>query len=214
MFRSTDLDESDEPQPPLTGHLLRSALDRVADTLRDQGHYIEIVAVGGAVNTLLLGSRETTTDVDFLYYSVQDDMTVKDLLHAAQSVARSAGIRDEQWLNNHTESFIQKSVLGSLYQESVTQNRIVFDAGGLKVYAAAWPFAFVQKVIRNGSTQQKSYDIDDAVAYLKEMKNGADLSFGTVQGWAKKYKLPAPQLASFEEIIGKYRQELDEWQSL
>jgi len=84
----------------------------------------------------------------------------------------------------------------------------VFDSTSLKVYAAAWPFAFVQKVIRYGSEQRKVYDIDDAVAYLKEMEEGAAISYEAVVAWANEYKLPQPKRAAFEAIVEKYREEV------
>lgn len=45
--------------------------------------------------------------------------------------------------------------------------------------------------------------IDDAVAYLKEMKDGAVISYDVAKAWATKYKLPPPERAAFEAIVGK-----------
>lgn len=102
----------------------------------------------------------------------------------------------------------QASVLKGLYRQSIQQNRLVVDSDSLKVYAAAWPFAFVQKVIRYGSEQRRPYDINDAVAYLNEIKEGAAVSYETVVAWAEEYKLAQPNRAAFEEVMGKYRVEL------
>ncbi|KAJ6561341.1 hypothetical protein B0H10DRAFT_1844763, partial [Mycena sp. CBHHK59/15] len=169
---------------------------------------IQIVTVGGAVNTILLRTRQATSDVDFFYHTHNRDTDVENLVRAAESVASGVKEFDEQWLNNHTAAFIEASVLKGLYRQSIQQNRLVFDSGSLKVYAAAWPFAFVQKVIRYGSEQRRPYDINDAVAYLNEMKVGAALSYETVVAWAEEYKLPQPNRAAFEEVMGKYREEL------
>ncbi|KAJ7491670.1 hypothetical protein B0H11DRAFT_1718567 [Mycena galericulata] len=191
--------------PTLTEGILRGALNSIAEVLEEQNRYIQIVTVGGAVNTILLRTRLATGDVDFFYHTHKDDAEVENLVRVAESVARSIEELSDEWLNNHTASFIEGSVLKRLYRQSIEQNRLVFDSSSLKVYAAAWPFAFVQKVIRYGSEQQKVYDIDDAVAYLKEMKEGANISYEKVAAWADDYKPPRPKEEAFKAVIAKYR---------
>jgi hypothetical protein len=59
-------------------------------------------------------------------------------------------------------------------------------------------------VIRYGS-KQRTCDINDAVAYLNEMKEGAAVSYETVVARAEEYKVSQPNRAAFEEVVGKCR---------
>ncbi|KAK7425301.1 hypothetical protein QQZ08_008198 [Neonectria magnoliae] len=45
---------------------------------------------------------------------------------------------------------------------------VVFERGGLKVYAAPWQYAFCRKLNRLCDTDPRPYDLTDAVVYLHE----------------------------------------------
>lgn len=64
------LDESGVPVRvedfELDRHTLEHALELVAEYMRTRNENVTIVVVGGAVNVLLLQSRQSTHDVDFL----------------------------------------------------------------------------------------------------------------------------------------------------
>ncbi|KAJ6482838.1 hypothetical protein C8R47DRAFT_1132838 [Mycena vitilis] len=211
LFHSVDeLKNSYAEALALTTHQLLSALTSVANILHEQGKSIKIVTIGGAVNTLLLQSRATTSDVDFFYSTHNDNADISNLVRIAESVAKkSSDLTDGQWLNNHTSSFIEASVLKRLYREAVHQNRLVFDSSSLIVYAAPWPFALVQKMLRYSSEERKSYDMDDAIAYLKEMSE-PPTSHKTVVDWAKGCRLPVPKEEAYEAIMARYRSESDD----
>lgn len=90
----------------LTSDQIKQALNSVAASLKAKSLNISIVAVGGAVNTLLLKSRTTTGDVDFFYRTKTTNEDVTQVIVAAD-IARKALKLDEHWLNNHTALFIQ-----------------------------------------------------------------------------------------------------------
>src|SRR5256885_3261316 len=75
MVPKPERDESGQPiRHPhfdLTRYGLQQALGAAARYLSNRNRNITIVAVGGAVNTILLRSRDTTHDVDFIHADVQ-----------------------------------------------------------------------------------------------------------------------------------------------
>lgn len=98
----------DDPNPEdkLTAEKITAGLGEVASLLLKAKQDITIVAVGGAVNTVLLRSRESTSDVDFFYHTKTRNEDVSAIVKAAEKVAKSLGV-DKHWLNNHTALFIQ-----------------------------------------------------------------------------------------------------------
>ena len=122
----------------------------------------------GAVNTMLLGTRETTHDVDF--FMPPCDSSIMRLLEQASQIAQAkaslplGGV----WLNNTTSLYISRTLREELAQQAVQQNEVVFQAPGLTVLAAPWLYAFCSKVDRLAkSIRARAYDRDDAIAYLR-----------------------------------------------
>jgi hypothetical protein len=94
------------PEQPMSAKIIRQGLTTVAATLHSKGQHISIVAVGGAVNTLLLNTRESTGDVDFFYRTKTKHEDVANVIIAADAAATKLKL-GEHWLNNHTALFIE-----------------------------------------------------------------------------------------------------------
>ena len=92
-------------EKPMSADIIRQGLTNVAATLHSKGQNISIIAVGGAVNTLLLQTRESTGDVDFFYRTKTKTEDVTKVIVAANTAATKLKLGDH-WLNNHTAIFI------------------------------------------------------------------------------------------------------------
>ena len=90
----------------MTAEIIQQGLNSVAATLNSKRVNVVIVAVGGAVNTLLLRTRESTTDVDFFYRTKTKHEDVTRVIVAADAATTKLKL-GEQWLNNHTAVFIE-----------------------------------------------------------------------------------------------------------
>ena len=97
------------PEIQMSAETIRKGLASVAASLNSKKRNISIIAVGGAVNTLLLHTRESTGDVDFFYRTKTKHEDVTQVIVAASTAASSLNLGD-LWLNNHTALFIQVSV--------------------------------------------------------------------------------------------------------
>jgi hypothetical protein len=87
------------PYEALTTSRLLSALRRLGKLAQDKGVILEISLYGGAVFTLVYGTRDTTKDVDAL---IRPETEGKRL---AAIVAREQGL-PEDWLNDHVRQFL------------------------------------------------------------------------------------------------------------
>ncbi len=94
------------PEQPMSAETIRQGLTSVAAILNSKHQNISIIAVGGAVNTLLLHTRESTGDVDFFYHTKTKHEDVAKVIVAADSTATRLKLGDH-WLNNHTAIFIE-----------------------------------------------------------------------------------------------------------
>ncbi|EEU45612.1 uncharacterized protein NECHADRAFT_80690 [Fusarium vanettenii 77-13-4] len=170
MFR----DETGRPiqyeASSLSRRQIINAFEHMAEYLDQCGIEANVVVVGGAVNTVYLGSRESTHDVDFFL----EDPASKEYMSldlAAKFANRQAeGRLGEEWFNNSTQLFMARDVQTSLVRQAKRQNAVVFEKrgakGGLKVYAAPWTYAVCSKLNRLCEINPRSYDMDDAVVYL------------------------------------------------
>ncbi|KAL9102764.1 MAG: hypothetical protein Q9163_002126 [Psora crenata] len=146
---------------------LQRALTYAADHLHSKGADIMIIAVGGAVNTILLETRESTHDVDFFMPS--DRRQQGKLIEEAAQVAeaRSSLPLGGEWLNNSASLYIPRTIRQELSQEAIAQNAVVFRRPGLTILAAPWIYALCAKIQRLGDTRKRrSYDATDAATYL------------------------------------------------
>ncbi|KAJ3983444.1 hypothetical protein F5890DRAFT_1523212 [Lentinula detonsa] len=188
-LRLHNMTDHKEPEKDLTDNEIVRLFGLVAKELDKAGKNVTIVAIGGAVNTVLLHSRESTTDVDFFYTTKTENEDVHSVVEAAKKVSKSEKLGD-QWLNNHTVLFIQEENMMILYNEACSQNREIFRAKGLTVLAAPWHYALTAKIDRLAKVGAKVHDLPDAVTYLHElvMVKRALVSTADLADWARKYK--------------------------
>lgn len=120
-------------QHEVTAENLQSALSHAAAYLHERGQDTTLVAVGGAVNTMVLQSRRTTHDVDFFTQLLDQSHLV-----ALRDAARYAA----DWLNNATARMpgVVENI-DALVQAAVRQDVVVFERPGLRVLAAPWGYA-------------------------------------------------------------------------
>ena len=98
-----------QPEQTYSKEKIEEGLKVVAKYLASKGLNVSIVTVGGAVNTVLLKSRASTSDVDFFYRSKNarsnphDSKIVHEVMEGGKLAEKKLG---HQWLNNHTAIFI------------------------------------------------------------------------------------------------------------
>ena len=146
---------------------LQRALGYAAEYLHQHGVNIVLITVGGAVNTILLQTRQTPHDVDFFLPS--DGASHARLIEQASQMAeaRASLPLGGEWLNNSTSLYISPALRQELNQAALQQNEIVFQQPGLTVFAAPWLYALCTKLQRLSEPgRQKSYDGADAATYL------------------------------------------------
>lgn len=197
-------------QHELTRQNLLAALGYVAQYLREQGENMTLVAVGGAVNTILLQSRSSTHDVDFFGHVLTPPHLGRLRDAGRYAIERSSAPLSMDWLNNATARMpgvVEQ--LDELVGASVSQNAVLFSNPGLTVVAAPWNYAFIKKVSRITQGTGRSYDAADAVAYLHQFiissNSNRPVTFETVQGWGKRYKALCP-IEILQPINELYRQ--------
>lgn len=196
-------------QHELTRQNLIKALDYVAQYLHQRGENVTLVAVGGAVNTILLQSRATTHDVDFFCRLLQNPRLETLRSAGRYAVERSSVTLSADWLNNATARMpgVVENI-DYLVRAAVDQNAILFDRPGLKVVAAPWNYAFIKKVSRITQGTGRAYDASDAVAYLHQYIRTSNqdepVSLERAQEWGRRYKALCPAQI-LEQINELYR---------
>ncbi|KFY19863.1 hypothetical protein V491_04156 [Pseudogymnoascus sp. VKM F-3775] len=183
---------------------LRQALQVVAEFLIRNHSQVTLVAVGGAVNTILLRTRDTTHDVDFF----SSDLSHSDgaLLQEAARVAQTQSTipLGGDWLNNSTTLYMGRALQVELRDLAIQQNDIVFQSPGLTVLAAPWGYAFCTKVDRMTKRNARPYDCTDAAVYLNRFiatqNSGRPVNIRVIQARAAHFGTSAPieQLQSVE----------------
>ncbi|KAJ2974608.1 hypothetical protein NQ176_g5963 [Zarea fungicola] len=171
--------------------VLLAALHHVAGYIAQHGQSISVIAVGGAVNTLYLQSRQATHDVDIFgsSFSNQARVLLDEAMNDARRVYRDLGT---DWLNTETQMWMPGPLHTELTAAAERQNVKVFDMPGLVIYAAPWSYAFSAKVSRilTGGDQARPYDLDDAVRYIHEyIRSHGDqpVRLATAAGWARQF---------------------------
>lgn len=183
-------------QHDLSRQNIMKALAYAAEYLHRHHENIVIIAVGGAVNTVLLQSRSATHDVDF--FSIPLSGQRLQLLREAgrYAVERSSAPLTEDWLNNATARMpgVVENVQ-QLTQAAMRQHDVIFDVPGLKVLAAPWDYAFIKKVSRITQGTGRQYDPSDAVSYLHEYirrHGNTPVRIQDVRAWGTQYRALAP----------------------
>ncbi|KAG5988237.1 hypothetical protein E4U54_004722 [Claviceps lovelessii] len=186
--------DPDPPLPLLNRTVLLQALRTVAISVAEMGSNLTVIAVGGAVSTIYLQSRETTCDVDFFNaYLGPDD--IKKLMTAARVAIKKNKSLGEDWLNNRAFFVVPNDKRQSLTEEAFSQREIIFEEPGLTVLAAPWNYAFCCKVDRIArSGHGDAYDLDDAMhylaRYLRPFKQDLDqIPRDKIRAWFVRYSL-------------------------
>jgi hypothetical protein len=188
----------------LTEKTLVKALECMAEDLRKK-HSVKdltIIAIGGAVNTILLKDRPTTHGVDFM--ETDDDSNHRMWLdEAALEVQRQETFSRTPlgwfWFNNHVRLLMDHDVYKRVVLEAKAQDEVIFHKKGLKIIAAPWDFAFCMKANRltHGKKipgevgEAPAYDVSDAVAYLRryiEAQGGHPVSMTKIRRWQQLYR--------------------------
>lgn len=147
---------------------LESALGNVARYLTQKGQNLTIVAIGGVVNIMFLGSRQNTHDVDFLGTNLNNEQR-RHLSDAAKYAERqSPRPLGQEWLNNEMILWLPPLVHRSLTDAALAQNTVIFQQPGLKIVAGPWSYMLVAKLNRLSMDTRRGYDLSDAVSYLRE----------------------------------------------
>ena len=199
-------------EPELNPELLNRALGYMAAFLVKRRQQLVVVGVGGAVNVILLRTRPSTHDVDFFNQNLTPKQAA--LLTEATSFARrqmSTARRIElpvNWFNNRTVIFIPSHLRAELTREAQEQQEVVFEAPGLTVLAAPWPYAFCSKVNRMSGGDSRSYDVADAASYLHRYLNihkMKTIPIDDVRAWGTKYGIAMAdeQLRVMEDVYSQ-----------
>jgi hypothetical protein len=182
------------PGPKLDSAALTAALANVAAYLASKKKQVTVIAVGGAVNTIFLKSRDSTQDVDF-YNSRLQAADFEALVGGAKAAAKKDPRLARDWLNNHTIFFIPQGQRETITDQAFAQNEVIFHQPGLTVLAAPWHYAFCCKVDRlsgGGINAARSYDLSDAVVYLHRYlarERKAAVTIAAVQRWFTDYSM-------------------------
>ncbi|KZV63926.1 hypothetical protein PENSPDRAFT_615930 [Peniophora sp. CONT] len=190
----------------LTPEQIRRGLSIVAAAVHGQGMNINMVTVGGTVNTMLLRTRQSTTDVDIFFRTKARTVDTLRVLTAATSAACKGLGLEEGWLNDDVALYVQEDSLKELYEEAIEQNEIVFRASGFTVYAAPWRFALITKVDRLSKAEARPYDMSDAVAFLSRLvaQHGVALRREELASWAIEFELPPPSAWVLDALAEAY----------
>lgn len=172
--------------------LLRTALHEMAAQIQASGgKTITVIAVGGAVNTIFLRTREATHDIDF-FHSSATASEISLISQAGKQVDDAHGGQlGGNWLNNTTALFLKHDMLKFLTREAETQNEVVFQESGLRVLAAPWDYAFCSKLDRISKGTGREYDATDAATYLNRyvlLHGNAPVEAAATRKWAKLYQ--------------------------
>ncbi|KAF1988747.1 hypothetical protein K402DRAFT_328105 [Aulographum hederae CBS 113979] len=180
----------------LNRHNITQALGYVAHYLHSRGKSLILIAVGGAVNTVLLRTRDSTHDVDVFnpaFSASELSMLRSAVEYAEQQSPTPLGNR---WLNNETGTIGGTTQnIPQLIEMARQQNDVVFRAQGLTVLAAPWHYAFVSKIGRITYGTGRPYDAADAAAYLHEhirRHEGRPVRASEIRKWGQRFRRVTP----------------------
>lgn len=188
---------------------LLAALQHVSDYIAQRRQHISAIVVGGAVNTLLLKSRQATHDVDLFGSDVDNSarMVLDQAMHDAQQ--RFPGLGTD-WMNTETQMWMPGPLHEELTAAARKQNVKVFDGAGLTLYAAPWAYAFSAKVSRilTGGAQARSYDLADAVTYIHahiRANGNHPVPVATALQWARRFHHESTESVLRDRVDHEYR---------
>jgi hypothetical protein len=191
---------------------LQNALTIMAGYLHERNAQLTVVAVGGAVNTIFLRTRDSTHDVDIFgsNLSNQDRILLDEAMHYTQQ--QSTTLLGTDWFNTENQMWMTSGLHKELTNEAIKQNDVVFDKAGLKVLAAPWEYAFSGKVSRllKGGEQVRPYDLSDAVHYLNiyiRQHGGRPVRVATIEEWAKRFRHNTDREFLLSTVNEEYRRQ-------
>jgi hypothetical protein len=204
------------PEPDLDKKTLEDSLSNVAKHItKKKGGDVPIVATGGSLNVLHLGTRPTTHDIDYFNADLDDKMR-KHLSGGFLKAREKNSILPSDWINANPTLFYNEKpgLLKKLTDAATEQNEVIWHKPGLKVYAGAWNNEMLQKLNKWGGSQGKGkpYDLADASHYLKRYmdKNGMDtIDESKIQEWSKDFQTEVKPSAikdmddEFKKIFGR-----------
>jgi predicted nucleotidyltransferase len=135
----------------LTAAQIKAGLERLGQLAVFEGLQLRLALVGGAVMALAYGARDSTRDVDALFFSPPDAMTIRRL---ALQVALEMGFA-EDWLNDGAKGYVKGLDLGQR----------LLAADGIEV----WQISPVQLLAMKLSAWRDDTDIRDATRLLHEL---------------------------------------------
>lgn len=213
MFPRPRTDASGVPLATVSQNLskqtIEQALGLVAHYLHSRGKNLLLIAVGGAVNTCLLRTRQATHDVDVFNpgFSGSELSLLRSAIRYADE--QSPVPLGDKWLNNETATIGGTSHnIPQLIELARNQRDVVFQASGLTVLAAPWHYAFVAKVGRITYGTGRSYDAADAVAYLHQhiqRHGGHPVRASDIRKWGQQFRRVTPN-EILEQVDNLYHQ--------
>jgi hypothetical protein len=193
----------------LSRQSITQVLGYVAHYLHSRGENLVLIAVGGAVNTVLLRTRESTHDVDF--FNPAFSASELSILRSAVEYAEEQNPQPlgNRWLNNETGTIGGTTQnIPQLIEMARQQNDIVFQAEGLTILAAPWHYAFVAIIGRITYGTGRTYDAADAVAYLRQhiQRHGErPVKASEIRRWGQMYRRVTPNEV-LEQVDNLYYQ--------
>ncbi len=170
---------------------LEHALAVMAQYIQLHDEDLTIIIIGGAVNTILLESRQATHDIDFLGTNINKDQHKILMSAAAYARSRCQPKLEYGWLNNEVNLGLPTKILQQITREAIAQDEVVFHRRGLKVIAAPWELQLCGKMNRHASGGiVRPYDLSDAVVYLHryiQTHDGQQVSAKMIRRWATSY---------------------------
>ncbi|KAG2097050.1 uncharacterized protein F5147DRAFT_816968, partial [Suillus discolor] len=190
----------------LTAEDIKRGLGLTAKHLKSKKKQITVVAVGGAINMILLRA-----------YSFNDLLMMMQLTISYKLPCFYGGCRvdaenialGEGWTNNHTALFIAPNTKTNLYNEAISDGVVIFDEPGLQVLAAPWMYCLVAKLEKaEKKGNAKSYDMSDASQYLiqESKRRGAKIKVADIEAKAIAYgaKIQEAQIKELKALCGGY----------
>lgn len=168
----------------LTKQEIIQALERLGELAQQQGHSIELLAMGGAAMVLMYNARPSTRDVDALILSPKKAQIVRKL---AGQVAQEYDLPTD-WLNDGAKGYLV----------GVSQGTIIFSAPGIVVKSPAIAQLLAMKL----SAWRDDVDIEDARQLLRSLAGKQQQVWAAVE----------PYLVPGSELKAQYAF-LDLWES-
>jgi len=180
----------------------------MAERLHSRNASLTVIVVGGVVNTIFLGTRQSTHDVDILGTNLNNDQLrmLDDAAHYAEQ--RSPVPLGAEWFNSDTKMWLGPDLHRELTNIAMEQDERVFQRPGLTLLAAPWNYAFCAKIARILTGEVRPYDLTDAATYLHryiQRNGGRPVQVGQIEGWAQRFGRSTDRAYLIREVNAEYR---------